>query len=819
LRLGPERSRNSLARWLKHALGSLALACYRHGFITLAIAAVVGGVSALGASRLTLDPDIAELLPPTRESVQNVEALRKRFGGIGNVVLLVRGGTAEARRTFADRVAPELERLGSVSYVEARRPRQFFEDRALLFLDQRDLEQVRDRLDTRRRYEVERAQLDLDDAEPPSVDMRDLRDKYRQKLGGATGSVTESTDYYEDANELAIFVRPTELASNLTFSKRVVRDVEGVLERVKPASVAPGLHVELSGRYKKRVDLQAVLGKDLAFTGSLALFLVIGYVAFHFRRVLAVMLVMAPLLFGLELTYGVAGFGFGTLNILTAFVGAILLGIGIDNGIHMLGRFEEARLGGASLEQAVYEAFADAGRVSVAAALTTASAFGCLALSDFRAFHEFGVLAAAGMLIVLFSYLTLLPAGLGLVMRYAPRLGTGRASSGLPGVPRLMRAAPLLVLLLGTLFLALSARAPYVRFDTDFASLDRAELPSFQVEADVNRLLGRSQTPLVFLAKSEADARATAHDLRERMKALGTKATVGEVAALTDLVPADQAEKMPVLARIASTLSFLKPEGLPPDQRADLERLRRMASATPFTQGDLPPALLKPFTPRDGSGPAHFVLAYPRVSMSDGGAVRELARQLGNVQGAGGTHITAAGEPMLMADILEIVEHDAPRIVALTLALVLLTLRLTAGSWRIALLSALPALLTFTVTAGVLSLLRIDLNYLNMVMLPIFLGIGVDDGMHIVTRVAEGDPIETVWTHTGWNIFGAILTDVFGFGVLALAAHPGLASLGKVALVGLTVNLVACVLLLPALLAVRRMLPPGLLRRPAPSSS
>lgn len=48
---------------------------------------------------------------------------------------------------------------------------------------------------------------------------------------------------------------------------------------------------------------------------------------------------------------------------------------------------------------------------------------------------------------------------------------------------------------------------------------------------------------------------------------------------------------------------------------------------------------------------------------------------------------------------------------------------------------------------------------------------------------------------------GAIVTDGFGFGVLALATHPGLASVGKLSLLGLGVNLVACVVLLPALLA------------------
>lgn len=156
---------------------------------------------------------------------------------------------------------------------------------------------------------------------------------------------------------------------------------------------------------------------------------------------------------------------------------------------------------------------------------------------------------------------------------------------------------------------------------------------------------------------------------------------------------------------------------------------------------------------------------------------------------------------MVLADILEVVQRDAPRIVALTLLLVGFTLRLTAGSWAAALLAALPAVLTATASAGLLAVFKIELNYLNMIVIPILLGIGVDDGMHIVTRVSEGEPLETVWRHTGWNIFGAILTDIFGFGVLSLAAHPGLASFGKVALVGLTMNLVICVFLLPAFLA------------------
>jgi predicted RND superfamily exporter protein len=788
--------------------------CFRNGLRTLLAAAAVAVVAAIGASRLKLDPDLSELLPPWYESVKNVEALRERFGGVGNVVVVVRGGTPEQRHAFADAVAPELASLPTVHYVDARRPNEFFEKRSLYFVDKRDLETLRDRLDARFRHEVARAQLDLDDEAPPPVETADIRKKYEARLREASGTNSSKSPYYENASELAIFVHPTDLASNLEFSRKVTADVEGVVARVSPAKFG-ALTTELAGRYKKRVDLERVLVRDLAFTGSLAFGLVLLYVGLHFRRLSAVLLVMTPLVLGLELVYGLAGFGFGTLNVLTAFVGAILLGIGIDNGIHMLGRYDEARRDGCEPERAVCIALADAGRVSVAAALTIAASFACLALSDFRAFREFGLLTAGGMLLLLASYVTVLPALLGLFTRLLPKTSSLPRDLHLPFVPAMMRHAPWLAAALVAVVGVLSARAPKVHFDTDFAALDRADLPSFHLDPAINQLLGRSQTPLVVLARSAEQAEIVAESLRKRMASLGSRATIGQVATLGELVPSDQAEKRPILEQIGKTLGRFSFDELSPEERRDAERLESMAQAEPFTRADLPESVLAPFEARDGSGPGHFVLAFPIVSMSNGPAVRELARQVKELEAGEKSMLSVAGEPMIMADILETVERDAPRILTVTLVLVAILLRLTAGGWLAALLAALPAVLTAITSAGVLSLLDIDLNYLNMIVIPILLGIGVDDGMHIVTRVAEGEALETVWRHTGWNIFGAILTDIFGFGVLAFAEHPGLASFGRVALVGLAMNLVICVVLLPAVLATRQAFFRARLREPS----
>lgn len=794
-------------------LGALASICFRHALLALLLIAGVAATATWSASRLQLDPDITNLLPPTYESVRNVEELRSRFGGVGFVVLMVDGGTPEARRRFADDVAPELSKLERVSFVDEATPVAFFEQRALYFLDLADLEVIRNGLKQRQTYEIQRSYLDLDDEPPPVLDFSAITAKHEARLrtlGGpaikapADQSGEPATHYHEDdaRTKLAIFVRPTELASDLDFTRSVVADVEGVLEQVRPETYDPGMRVRLTGRYKKRVDLQLMMGADLKLTSSLAMLLVVVYVGLHFRRIFAIVLVLAPLFLGITMSYGVAAALFGKLNILTAFIGAILVGIGIDNGIHILGQYLERIDAKEAPEAAVRTAFGAAGRVSLAAAMTTASAFGALTWTDFAAFREFGTLAACGMILVLAAYVTLLPAMLGMATRFAPRLVRPSAPAALPGVRTATRYAHGLFWIAMVAMALIVMKSPGADFDADFSRLDDADLPSFHLDKEVNQMLGRSQTPMVVLADDAPQARAISEAVRSKMGDLGSEATIGLVACRADFLPDDQAAKGRLIAEISKILSRLRSSKLDASTAQQAERLYAMAQAKPFEAADLPPSLRHVFEPKPGAAPSDFVLLYPTVSMGDADAVRRLAAQLRRIDLPDGVTRAGAGEAMVMADILEAVEADAPRILFLTLTLVLLVLVMTLGNVRLALLALAPALFTVAVTLGLLPFLGLDINYLNMVMVPILLGIGVDDGAHLVARVEEGEPLEGAWRHTGWDVTGAILTDVFGFGVLALASHPGLASLGKLALVGLTVNFLVCVWVLPLALTV-----------------
>lgn len=161
-----------------------------------------------------------------------------------------------------------------------------------------------------------------------------------------------------------------------------------------------------------------------------------------------------------------------------------------------------------------------------------------------------------------------------------------------------------------------------------------------------------------------------------------------------------------------------------------------------------------------------------------------------------------AREPATLADALAAAFHGAPRCFALSGALVLLSLVLVLGKPRLALLALAPAAVTLPVTAGLLRLLGLSLDRTTVAALPILFGVALDHGAHLVARVGAGEPLVDVWRHTGGAVGGAILASALGLGGLALAAHPRLAILSEVALLGLVVSFVACVLLLPAALAV-----------------
>ncbi|HVJ29575.1 MAG TPA: MMPL family transporter, partial [Gammaproteobacteria bacterium] len=94
-------------------------------------------------------------------------------------------------------------------------------------------------------------------------------------------------------------------------------------------------------------------------------------------------------------------------------------------------------------------------------------------------------------------------------------------------------------------------------------------------------------------------------------------------------------------------------------------------------------------------------------------------------------------------------------------------------------------------------------NYANIIALPLLVGMGVDNGIHVVHRMRNEDVGRMFDTSTMRAVLASGLTTVASFGNLAFSSHVGTASMGVLLALGLAVSMAATLIVLPAWLALR----------------
>ena len=792
---------------LQRALGGFAARAHQRPLLALALAAALTALGGWPVSRLTLETNLTSLLPRSFESVAGLGELKVKFGGIGYVAVAGHGTDQANLERFADELAPKIQALPGIRFVEHRRASGFFGDRALYYMTVADLEEIEARIRAREKYERRQKNpmyISFENERVPSLDFSDIEARYGEQ--SARRLAGDGSDYYLSAEErmVILLAKPQENSTDLAYARQVVGQVEALIARQDLSRFGPDFQVQLTGTYKKKVDQQAQIARDLAWASTVALLLLLGYLLLHFRSAIAVGLNLLPVLTALVWTYGLVAATYGSVNLLTGFLAAILGGLGIEHGIHLLGRYEALRREGLDSQEATRAAFAHTGSAATISALVAAVTFLSLAISEFRAFREFGVIAGLGMMVVIAAYLLVLPALLGLCARFgwrpAARPLFGGTSAGLGRLLARARFRRGVVWILGPSLAVLALGTGRVRFNYDFAALEDSSLPSFRLDKITNRVLGYSQTPVVMLTPDVESERATVEELGRRKQERGAASSIDFVGALTDLVPTEQAEKQAVMASIAQVLARVKPDKLEPATREQFERLQRLVGTRPFERADLPESVRRQFL-GIGDGNTGFVLVFASVNLADGSKVQDFAREVRGVNTAGGTRVAAAGEAMILADIIEMVTREMPRIMVAALLAVFLTMSLTLGSVRLALVCLSPTVVSILALTGLMPLLGMELNYLNVIVVPVLIGVTVDAGVHMATRLEDaGADFVTVYAETARAILGGILTSAVGFGAMLLADHPGLNSIGELANLGFAINLVVMLVGFPAFL-------------------
>jgi len=803
-------------KFLNVQLGKLAGISFRKPWLFLSLALALVILSGLAFSRLSLSANLVELLPSSFQSVRDLRELEKEFGGMGWVVVLAQGATADKLIQFAEDLAPLLEKLEDVAFVDHRRPNRFFSEHALYYLEKEDLSEILRRLEKHKREKVKQQNPFFIEIEEfpemkASLDLSDIFEKYKtlgvERFTKQMGTSEGPSAYYLDkqTEKIAILVKPKGASANLGFAKHILDEVQKTVNGLDLTQYGADFHVTYTGSYRKKVDQQNQILNDLGLTSTIAGIILLMYLVYYFRSLVAVGVVFAPLGIGLVFTYGFVGFTYGQVNLLTGFLGAILGGLGIEHGIHLLTRFFSLTEKGHAWKDSIFETFSNTGGSALIAAFVAALTFFSLGFSEFRAFHEFGVIAAVGMMWLVFSYLVFLPAFLSIMEKLRWRGLRLRQKKQVADAVRESRFRVLEILspYLSISFILLCVGGVFflkdLSFDYDFASLEDHSLHSFVLDKEVNKIIGYSQTPIVVLTKTQADEQAVVRTLKERKNMRGSASGIDFVGAVSELLPEEQPEKYLILQKL---IDFF--ENTEEDMPSTLPFERKHLYSKPFTIEDLPISIRQQFS---GKNDGSHVLIYPAISLSDGKGIQNLSKEVRGLELPSGQHISAAGEPMVLADILDMVSKEGPFVLLGAILAVTLAMWLSLGGLKEAFLCLIPSLASVFCLVVLMSIFGIQFNYLNILVLPTIIGCTVDAGVHFVSRLNEpGERFSTVYFETGKAIFGGLMTSIVGFVALMLARHPGLNSLGMLSNFGLFINLIIVLLIFPAFLLLAKKL-------------
>ena len=256
------------------------------------------------------------------------------------------------------------------------------------------------------------------------------------------------------------------------------------------------------------------------------------------------------------------------------------------------------------------------------------------------------------------------------------------------------------------------------------------------------------------------------------------------------------------LARLASIRALLDDKYLREDDSEDMERLRVAAGTDRVLAFEEVPGFLREqFTSKSGEL-GNFVIIYPLHGLSDGRQSMAFSDDVGFIETEDGTIHHAGSTSLVAADMLKLMQSEAPWMVLATLLIVMALMYLNFNTLRWTLLALLPLIVGILWMLLLVELFGAKLNFYNLIVLPAVLGIGNDAGVHLVHRYMEEGrgSIRNVLRSTGEHVAMGSLTTIIGFAGLLLSFHPGLQSIGQLAVLGIGATLAAALLFLPALL-------------------
>jgi len=225
----------------------------------------------------------------------------------------------------------------------------------------------------------------------------------------------------------------------------------------------------------------------------------------------------------------------------------------------------------------------------------------------------------------------------------------------------------------------------------------------------------------------------------------------------------------------------------------DMTKLHKAFNTEPYTLETLPENLKERFTGKTGK---YVIYVTPSIDVREELYAKKFIRDTKSVWN------NFTGLPVIKDEMIRLIKEGFFEASLYAVIVLCFMAYFDFGNLKKTIIVMFSLVCGTSLTLAGMHILKIKFNPANFVALPIILGIGIDNGVHIMRRFMTGTSLRNVILSTGKSITLNSMTAIIGFGSLAFSSYQGFSTLGMIMVAGVITCYISAVILQPALMYI-----------------
>ncbi|MBW7891862.1 MAG: MMPL family transporter, partial [Chitinophagaceae bacterium] len=592
-----------------------------------------------------------------------------------------------------------------------------------------------------------------------------------------------------DHKNLLIFLTPVYPPNNTGKNTLFLHELDRLIAE-QTAAEFPAISVSYFGATAVSAGNAAQLQRDSLFTQAATVILLILFIGFYFRRVAAPVLIMIPVVFGALFSLMMVYFIQGSISIIAIGTGSVILGIAVNYSLHVFNHYRHTR--------DMRKVIDDLAFPLTLGGFTTIGGFFCLSFAASDMLKDLGLFAGFSLIGASLCSLIFLPHFLA--------VSSERKDSGLPKHSWIDRIAMLrpdrnrsIIIGIVILTIIFSYTSRKVAFETELNNMNYMSANLKAAEKKLNRINEAALQSVYLVADGKTLDEALVHneELLGEIENFKSKNLISRYSGVHPLLISDSLQRL----RIARWNQYWAKEKK--QQLLDLlkdEGKQMGYSSKAF--GPFEKLLNKSFQPVDSSSVDVIRKTLLNDYITEDSAnvtvvtllkVPSENKQVVYTAFEDHPNATILDRQLLTGKFVELINVDFTYIAFITSLLVFFVLLITYGRIELTLMAFLPMAISWVWIIGIMGLLGIKFNIINIIVSTLIFGLGDDYSIFIMDGLLqEYKTGKKNLSSFKSSIILSAVTTITGLGVLIFAKHPALRSIAMISVIGiLSVVLVA----------------------------